>query len=52
MHTNTGAREAATEAEGTLGVHGGLQLAPRRRVTKQTHPGQAPTYSQRAIEQP
>lgn len=52
MHTNTGAWEAATEAEGTLGVHGGHQLAPRRRMTKQTHPRQAPTYSQRAIEQP
>lgn len=52
MHTNTGAWEAATEEECTPGVHGEPQLAPCRRMTKQTHPGQAPTYSQRAIEQP
>jgi len=53
LHThNKGAWEAATEAKCTLGVLGDPKLVPSRRTTIQTHPGQAPPYSQRAIEQP
>lgn len=36
--TNTGVWEAATETEGAPEVHGEPSLAPRRRLTKQTHP--------------
>ncbi|KAK4317912.1 hypothetical protein Pmani_011049 [Petrolisthes manimaculis] len=51
-HTNSGAWEAATKGEGAPGLHSEPSLAPHQRMTKQTHPRQAPTYSQRAIEQP